>query len=202
MRLFIILTFAALACAFYFLSGGTDFVPETQPVRISQEPPDATPPAAPTEELESATENPPEPLSPNAPISAEIDPPQPANSTSVASETLEKAAEEPNTGASTLETEFESLADALNETDTAAEQIEPAAEQRPVAIQTTENIKRVGDSRLNMRSGPGTENAILVTLEPDTELLILQDSGDGWVQVEVRETGLRGWTAEEFLIAP
>jgi uncharacterized protein YraI len=120
----------------------------------------------------------------------------------VASETLEKAAEEPNTGASTLETEFESLADALNETDTAAEQIEPAAEQRPVAIQTTENIKRVGDSRLNMRSGPGTENAILVTLEPDTELLILQDSGDGWVQVEVRETGLRGWTAEEFLIAP
>ena len=199
MRLFIILTFVSLAFAYYVMSGGADFVPETQPVRITDRPiPDPLPvretaitdTPTPTEiriEDPAPIEATPAPAAEIAPATATIDVPEDQLETSPASPDLS-------------EIQFDSLADALAESvadTTTAETSEP----QPEAPTQEQNILFVGDSRLNLRTGPGTENAVLVTMNPGTELLLLSTGDEGWVQVEISDSGLQGWTAEEFLVS-
>ena len=199
MRLFIILTFVSLAFAYYVMSGGADFVPATQPVRIADRPiPDPLP------VRETAINDTPTPteirIEDPAPIEATSTPaPEIAPATAtidVPEDQLESSPASPDLS----EIQFDSLADALAES-VAGTTTAETSELQPEASTQEQNILFVGDSRLNLRTGPGTDNAVLVTMNPGTELLLLSTGDEGWVQVKISDSGLQGWTAEEFLVS-
>ncbi|EAR49805.1 hypothetical protein OG2516_08623 [Oceanicola granulosus HTCC2516] len=56
------------------------------------------------------------------------------------------------------------------------------------------NVVAVAGSRVNMRTGPGTEHSVVVTLPRGTEATVLE-TRDGWVHLDVTSTGQSGWMA-------
>ncbi|NCT11288.1 MAG: SH3 domain-containing protein, partial [Rhodobacterales bacterium] len=54
---------------------------------------------------------------------------------------------------------------------------------------------------VNMRSGPGTNHAVVVTLDQNTEVEVLGAEAD-WLRVIVPATGTVGWIAARLLTAP
>lgn len=50
---------------------------------------------------------------------------------------------------------------------------------------------------LHMRSGPGTNYKILFTLPKGTEVLVIEDCGNGWVKVD--EDGEQGYVSKKYL---
>jgi uncharacterized protein YraI len=52
---------------------------------------------------------------------------------------------------------------------------------------------------INVRSGPGTENAVVTTLEPGTEVRVLGRNSDGsWINIQL-DDGTEGWVSAELL---
>lgn len=57
----------------------------------------------------------------------------------------------------------------------------------------------VATERLNLRSGPGTENRVVLEMLEGTELEIIQVE-EGWARVELkRDPAVQGWTSARFL---
>ena len=52
-----------------------------------------------------------------------------------------------------------------------------------------------------MRAGPGTDYDVLDKLTQGTEVAILFDNGDGWVELRVLDSGQQGWIADYLLVA-
>ncbi len=72
--------------------------------------------------------------------------------------------------------------------------VPPTATELPV-------ITGVVDAQqtINVRAGPSTENAVVTTLEPGTEVRVLGRNSDGsWINIQL-EDGTEGWVAEELL---
>ncbi len=94
------------------------------------------------------------------------------------------------------------------ETTTIAPIIDPVVE---VALDTTPavddvivetvplDIREVAGRRVNMRSGPGTNFDVLVTLDRGTATEVVDIDGNGWAQVRVIDTDQIGWMAERLL---
>ena len=61
------------------------------------------------------------------------------------------------------------------------------------------DLRVVTGSSVRMRSGPGTSNDIITSLTRGTEVAVLEDGGNGWVRLQVVETGAEGWMAERLL---
>ncbi|PZX16657.1 SH3 domain-containing protein [Palleronia aestuarii] len=72
------------------------------------------------------------------------------------------------------------------------EEAAPVAEGPP--------LRSVSGNRVNMRSGPGTAYDVIGQLQEGERVAVLDDPGDGWVEVEVSTTGTQGWMAD-FLLA-
>jgi uncharacterized protein YraI len=52
---------------------------------------------------------------------------------------------------------------------------------------------------INVRGGPGTENAVVTTLEPGTEVRVLGRNSDGsWINIQL-DDGTEGWVSAELL---
>ncbi len=66
-------------------------------------------------------------------------------------------------------------------------------------VENTVDIRTVQGSRVNMRSGPGTEYDVIDQLSQSTQVEILTDSGDGWVELRPVTGGATGWIAEFLL---
>lgn len=53
--------------------------------------------------------------------------------------------------------------------------------------------------RINVRQGPGTDNPVITTLEPGTEVRVLGRNSDGsWIRIQL-EDGTEGWVSAELL---
>lgn len=66
---------------------------------------------------------------------------------------------------------------------------------------TGEERRMVKSSRVNMRAGPGTGFEVVDQLSRGTQVAILHDEGNGWVELRVIDTGQTGWMADFLLVA-
>ncbi len=76
------------------------------------------------------------------------------------------------------------------------EAIEDALAQ---AILTSVEIRYVTGSRVNLRAGPSTSDAVVAQLVRGTETEVLDEVGDGWLQIRDLATGTVGFMSGDFL---
>lgn len=97
----------------------------------------------------------------------------------------------------------------------ALDDVEPAQAQRPsdngnsfagssvvaysLPLGTGSDIRSVSGTLVNMRSGPSTDFDVIDQLSQGTEVEILSDSGNGWVELRPVDGGVSGWIAEFLL---
>lgn len=73
-----------------------------------------------------------------------------------------------------------------------------AAVEEATATQVEPEYWYVSGSKVNLRQGPGTGNAVVAQVTQGTEALVL-DRRDGWMQIETRDGGTSGWIFGKFL---
>ncbi len=61
------------------------------------------------------------------------------------------------------------------------------------------DIREIRASRVNMRQGPGTIYPVMSRLLAGDEVLILEDSGTGWLQLRSRKGNKIGWVAASLV---
>jgi len=66
---------------------------------------------------------------------------------------------------------------------------------RPVAL----DVRVVTGSRVNIRSGPGTDFTVLGQLVRDDKAIVINDPGSGWVQIRTDASEQVGWMAARLL---
>ena len=67
------------------------------------------------------------------------------------------------------------------------------------ALEVTEpQYWMVSGTRVNIRKGPGTENAVVAQVTRGMEAEVL-DAQDGWFQIVTRDGSAAGWISEQFL---
>ena len=64
------------------------------------------------------------------------------------------------------------------------------------AIWGTRTVK---GSRVNVRSGPGTDHSIVSSLTGGTEVEVLNDPGTGWVEMRHTDSETVGWMSASLL---
>ena len=188
MKRFIVLTFLFLGWGFYELSGGADFAPETREVAEATTPPPAPAPVPEVEVTRSET-------------LVTFAPPAPAHGVTAPApaEALEAAvfavAEEPPAPQTEEVYVFQSLAEGAP----LYADILPTAPVAAAAPQAADlDLRQVAGTRVNMRTGPGTDYSVIVALPQGTETEVLEVV-DGWARVRVTQTGALGWMAERLL---
>ncbi|MEM6477506.1 MAG: SH3 domain-containing protein [Pseudomonadota bacterium] len=171
---FMVVTLLFVGWGLFELSGGTDFVaPE----------PEAKPLQALLEEVQNA-DTPVVAQAANAPAQARVlSPGRDANADASAAVTL----------ASFGRTQG-SLATVLGEAAKIAEPEQVAA--TPLA---SVDLRIVNGSRVNMRTGPGTNYQVLSQLLRGEEAEVLSSNDAGWVKIRALSTGRVGWMAERLL---
>lgn len=63
------------------------------------------------------------------------------------------------------------------------------------------DFRRVTGNSVNMRSGPGTDYQRVGSLAKGTQIMVLEEPGNGWVMLEVVSTGETGWMADWLITA-
>ena len=61
------------------------------------------------------------------------------------------------------------------------------------------DFRVVSGTRVNLRGGPSTDFEVRTQLFEGDEVEVLDDTGDGWVQLRVLGTEEIGWMSEDFL---
>lgn len=61
------------------------------------------------------------------------------------------------------------------------------------------DIRAVSGTLVNMRSGPSTDFEVIDQLTQGTQVEVVSDSGDGWVELRPLSGGTTGWIAEFLL---
>ena len=175
---FMIVTFLMLGWAFYELSGGADFVPETREMAQAEtttEEPLVTRSAS-TASLISLS------------MPARIEPqPEPAVEAEVVAAITEAVAD----ASDELIVQEASVPADATELETVAP--ETAVEEAPT------DLRLVDASRVNMRQGPGTAFNVIAAFDRGTQMEVLQVDPSGWAEVRVLDTGETGWMAERLL---
>lgn len=69
------------------------------------------------------------------------------------------------------------------------------------ALSQSRDIRTVASTKVNMRSGPGTNYSRIGQLSRGTEVIVLRDPGNGWIKLRVQESGRIGWMADRLLTA-
>lgn len=72
----------------------------------------------------------------------------------------------------------------------------PAAPQPPTVVA---DIRSVSGDSVNVRGGPGTDYSVVNRLVLGDEVEVLQDPGEGWVQLRPLNGGPVGWMASFLL---
>ena len=200
-KLFIV-SFGVLGWGYYELSGGADWRPiseltaqqrealglreapdETVLAAAEEESPQVTRAAESPATVQLATLTAPEaePLAPE-PVSAPIEGFRDAEVEQDVAEVIAAVNAQPGENVSE-----EISGDALTEESSAATP-DPALD-----------LRFVTGSRVNMRSGPGTNHGVLNTLVEGDEVEALEELDNGWVHLRVVETGQEGYMAGRLL---
>lgn len=221
MSRFVVVSFAFLGWGFYEMSGGRDFAPPERPVETASA---ATPAAAPVFDAEEATAK----FQRSAQLrAASLTANQQANSAGTtrpaANPQLRQAvalAQIASAGAvlqnsgsafaagnttglrlTSLEgglaaiTTDADLGDlAQNVSLTGQDQAEPAP-----APESYLDIRQIRASRVNMRQGPGTIYPVLTRLLSGDKVIVIEDSGTGWLQLRTENGNKVGWVAASLV---
>ncbi|MEO1140698.1 MAG: SH3 domain-containing protein, partial [Pseudomonadota bacterium] len=81
---------------------------------------------------------------------------------------------------------------------TARQELRQEAE---AAARAAMDIRYITGSVVNMRGGPGTEYQKITSLTEGTEVAVLQSPGNGWLELQVVDTGQTGWMADWLVSA-
>ncbi|MEM8581960.1 MAG: SH3 domain-containing protein [Pseudomonadota bacterium] len=84
----------------------------------------------------------------------------------------------------------------------AEQEAEIRVELRQQAKAEARDVRFVEGDVANMRGGPGTEFRKITSLGGGTQVLVLDTPGNGWLNVEVVETGEVGWMADWLVSTP
>lgn len=215
MKRFILLSFIVLGLGFYELSGGSGFDPDAARLSVieaRQEREVARKAALPGPVYVAAPSSP-EPQVDETGARANL------NLVSFASVVAEPETDETsapaalpraNTPEAAPEITVERLAAAQDEPLSLAA-LSPAQERQSnifagssvVASSTNINneksLRSVKGTRVNMRSGPGTQYDVVAQLTQSAEVEVLTDTGNGWVELRPLDGGPTGWVAEFLL---
>jgi uncharacterized protein YgiM (DUF1202 family) len=69
---------------------------------------------------------------------------------------------------------------------------------KTVAANANQDYWYVSGSKVNLRQGPSTRNAVVAQVALGTEATVL-DRRDGWMQIETTQNGTSGWIFGKFL---
>ena len=174
----IIVTFAFLFWLYYVASGGGSFEPEEWP-------------EVPVARVELAPEPQPEPV-----IAEEIAPvePEPAPAVDGAAilDALTEAA--PSETAPLPDLTGAGLENAFSFTEPVAP-IEITPEAITAAPEPAPELVRIAGSRVNIRSGPGTENGVVTTLDAGIVVEVISRVENGWIEVRLPDNLGTGWVS-------
>lgn len=190
MTRFILLTFGLLGWAFFEMSGGTDFEPKSVAVAEVK-----------TEELQAVSR-----------ASSTLDLTSVAVVERVAAPAPDKVAAvvapdpdpDPVAGVLPVTTEAAPQTVLANAAPNGAPVVAPDpvvadAEPAPVAAPLYLDFREITGNRVNVRNGPGTNYAVLARLNRGDEVVVLDDSGDGWLKLRLVGNNRVGWIAD-FLV--
>ena len=81
-----------------------------------------------------------------------------------------------------------------------ASTVEPTVTSEPTATASTpaSDSWYVSGSRVNLRAGPGTANAVVARLGLGTEAELLSDPAAAWIEIRTAD-GTAGWISSKFL---
>ena len=188
MKKFIIITFAALAWAFYVVSGGSDF----EPVVSAEAEPEVEVIEDAVQETAAVDFSAPS----DGSVETGIDP-------SIVLTNLTDPVVEPE------ETDVEAAVAAAIAQDPAVADASPveiavAVEPEVTPVEITADpdpidMREVAGSRVNMRSGPGTNYGVLATLSRGELAEVLEVDVTGWARIRVIGSDQIGWMAERLL---
>lgn len=82
-----------------------------------------------------------------------------------------------------------------------AQSAEREAVREPESVQQISDIRRVDGDVVNLREGPGTGYGAVATLTKGTEVAVLEEPGNGWIELQVIGTGRTGWMADWLVTA-
>lgn len=212
MSRFVMLSFAFMGWGFYELSGGADFKPPERPA-APQAQAEAQPDAAPRTRSRITT-------------NAQIERPVLTRRDQIARNTPARPAADPNLRARVAAEHLASAAAVLGSTQTAfsdepapgtlqlasldgglaAISATPAAPQPVVAataetnaLATAVDRRSIRASRVNMRQGPGTTYPVITRLLGGDEVIVIEDSGTGWLHLRSPDKGYVGWIAASLV---
>ncbi len=222
----ILVTFAFMGWAFYELSGGSDYEPGSQSLQAYAQYGSVRPVARPdpvttTLLAESTVAEPvaetfttlatfePEPEEPRVEVTlAAVRSVEPE--AEITETTLPKAEELTQPDLNDEQSVEDAIAAAMHDRIFDEDRVWPsgielfaradqAAQHRAAA---RADIRQVSGNLVNMRGGPGTEYEKVTQLTKGTEVNILSEPGNGWLELEVVATGETGWMADWLLTAP
>jgi hypothetical protein len=61
------------------------------------------------------------------------------------------------------------------------------------------DIRTIAGNRVNVRSGPGTNHAVMDTVSRGTEVALLQQNDSGWAQIRLIAANQTAWVAARLL---
>ncbi len=184
MSRYVVLSFAFMGMAFYEMSGGADFEPgpNTTAAALGFEPrkPDVT-------RIASRADTSGTPLTgvsrvPAPKADAQLDEDPPMVLATLETPTVARGAQEAEKTAMFAQDSVEA----------------PVAESVEAGL-SDPDLRRVDGSRVNLRSGPGTTYSVVTRLGKGEPVEVLQNTGDGWLELRVVETDRIGWMAD-FLV--
>lgn len=191
---FIVCVFAFLAFAFYQLSGGADFDPvETRLARVDVTEPE---PTAATRIAQAESTLPQTPII--TPVKLNLTPQK---------EPVEELTEEVVASATPGEADLDEeppaiILPSLIQTIAVVTPVsfaDDATEAESAPDTSALKIRSVTGNRVNVRGGPGTTFSVVTQLVRGDEVEILEDPGQGWVQLRPLNGGPIGWTADFLL---
>ncbi len=101
---------------------------------------------------------------------------------------------------------FEQQADQARQrregTDQATDEQARLRQEAEAAARSAMDIRFVTASSANMRGGPGTDYSRLRSLDEGAEVAVLSAPGNGWLELEVMQTGEIGWMADWLVSGP
>lgn len=182
MNRFIFLSFLFMGWAFYELSGGADFVPESARKAAAIEPAAQSMPEDVKVRSGTSTNVAGPASAAAAPVRQPVVPaPEPADDRAVA-DLPDKAPTQPPPPPDIVL----SIA---------------ALEQTPDALSPAivKDIRSIRGSLANIRTGPGTSYDVLTQLAGGTRIEVLEDPGDGWVRMRNMDDTTMGWISASLL---
>ncbi|WP_425040501.1 SH3 domain-containing protein [Primorskyibacter sp. S187A] len=194
MSRFVILSFIFLGWSFYELSGGADYEPAERADTVFA-PVVARVSASPLDTVADAS-------------SAQVTPEEIVTAAKPATAKIVPIAFQPDSVADTTEALVEPVkASVVTETDvrpapaTFAERVAASRESVVLPVQAPKDLRQITGNRVNMRSGPGTSFSVVEKLLKGTEVEVLSDEGDGWLNIRTLETGVEGYMADWLVTA-